>query len=94
MTNSIKYAFPDGKEGVISIFLKERKKEIILNILDNGIGLGSDFDFEANRSFGMTLIDGLVKQLDGNLSITSKNGLNVTIIFSSYTPLESISELE
>lgn len=93
VTNAIKYAFPDGKEGLISIFLKEQEKEIILNIQDNGIGLVSDFDFEANNSFGMTLIDGLVKQLDGNLSITSKNGLDITVTFSSYTPLESISEL-
>lgn len=93
VTNAIKYAFPDGKEGLISIFLKEQEKKIILNIQDNGIGLVPDFDFEANNSFGMTLIDGLVKQLDGNLSITSKNGLDITVTFSSYTPLESISEL-
>lgn len=94
VTNSIKYAFPDGKEGIISISLKEQEQEIMLNIQDNGIGLGQDFDLKANNSFGMTLIDGLVKQLDGNLFITNKNGLDVTVIFNSYTPLESISELD
>lgn len=92
VTNSIKYAFPDGEEGVISIFLKEHQKEITLHITDNGIGLRKDFDFDTNHSFGMQLINGLVRQLDGNLSISSKDGLQVTVVFSSYIPMETIAE--
>jgi two-component sensor histidine kinase len=35
---------------------------------DNGVGIPADFDFENPSTLGLTLIQTLAKQLDGNCS--------------------------
>src|SRR5678809_583935 len=45
ITNSIKYAFPDGRSGVISIFLStDTRGHYLLNISDNGVGMPANYN--------------------------------------------------
>jgi two-component system, sensor histidine kinase PdtaS len=82
ITNSIKYAFPKKNEGVIGIVMKQIANDrLLLSITDNGIGFNPNFSFNGNNSFGMTLIHGLVKQLAGDITITSQPGLQMEITF-------------
>jgi two-component sensor histidine kinase len=64
ITNSLKYAFPNNYEGTprIKVNLKHRHDFLILNIADNGIGLNS----ERKDGLGMTLVNSLSKQLNGD----------------------------
>ncbi len=82
MMNAIKYAFPADRKGIVSINLHPLGDDhVLLNISDNGIGLPADFDVTKHNSLGIKLIQGLAKQLNGNVDIVNDNGLSVIIRF-------------
>jgi two-component sensor histidine kinase len=90
VTNSLKYAFPGGRKGQVSIDLRQSDQPgYLLTIADDGIGLHPDFDLSRTRSLGMNLMRGLSKQLDGSLSIDSANGLTIQVCFRSALPDKS-----
>jgi two-component sensor histidine kinase len=83
ITNSIKYAFPEGRNGVISIVLKSTDTyHYLLKISDNGIGIPSQFKNKKPGSLGLSLITGLSEDLDGSLSIENNNGTAIKISFA------------
>lgn len=68
-TNSLKYAFPDGREGNISVSLHQLSAGTFRLIIgDNGIGFPDNFE-EDQDSFGSELIEALTEQLNGTLVI-------------------------
>lgn len=78
--NSLKHAFPE-EEGIITVEFKCQGDKCNLEISDNGKGLPEDFDIERLSSLGLQLVLGLVKQLDGQLSIESDDGTSFSIEF-------------
>lgn len=82
ITNSIKYAFPNNKNGVINISLKHVKaNNLLLSITDNGIGLPQHFDSINAKSMGMKLMRGLSEDIDGKFVINSNEGTRITVEF-------------
>ena len=81
ISNSIKYAFPDGKEGEISINMELKDNEYTLFVFDNGVGLPEEVDFLKPESLGLQLISALTKQLHGTVDLERKNGTYYTIRF-------------
>lgn len=82
ITNSIKYAFPDNRNGVIRISLSHTEpNHCLLNISDNGIGMPAHFTGKKAGSLGMSLMEGLSEDLEGNFSIESSNGTSIKISF-------------
>jgi two-component sensor histidine kinase len=82
ITNSIKYAFPDHRKGKISITLKKAgENSLVLSISDNGVGIPATVEIGKRKSLGMSLMRGLSKQLGGQLSIESSNGITVSVEF-------------
>jgi two-component system, sensor histidine kinase PdtaS len=82
ITNSIKYALPDGRSGVISVVLLTiTSNEYLLNISDNGIGIPSNVNNKKPGSLGMSLIAGLAEDLEGKVSIENNNGTTIKIVF-------------
>jgi len=81
ISNSLKHAFPNGKRGVITIRLeKAGENEFVFSVSDDGIGFPADLDVKTAKSFGMTLINGLVThQMRGSLEIQRGNGTTVVI---------------
>lgn len=83
VTNAIKYAFPDHKNGVINISLKTNdNKNYVLIIQDNGIGLPDDFDPYNSPSLGIKLMNGLSDDIKGKFQISSENGTKITLEFT------------
>jgi two-component sensor histidine kinase len=71
VTNAVKYAYPEG-EGVIEISAREIEEQLRLEISDQGVGLPDGFDIDQPRtSLGFRVIKGLVRQLQGHLTITT-----------------------
>jgi len=68
ITNAYKHAFVGRQEGEINIHLQEKGYDLKLVFKDNGVGIPADFDFENPSTLGLTLIQTLAKQLDGNCS--------------------------
>jgi len=82
VANSLKYAFPDQRAGVLTIgFRKDGVSRLTLWVADNGIGLPADLDARAANSLGMQLINSLTGQLDGELKIERQNGASFKITF-------------
>lgn len=81
ITNSIKHAFPNNIEGVISISMEKRDlRNCVLTISDNGIGMPSSSN-EESETLGMKLIKGLSGDIDGNLETKANDGYTISINF-------------
>ena len=85
VSNSLKHAFPGGKSGNIFInaTYEKHNNEYWFMIRDNGIGFNNEIDLENSESFGLQLVQTLVKQLDGVLEIVTKGGSEFRIHFKS-----------
>jgi len=83
ITNSIKYAFNDQKQGVIKIWAKIQEDSCVLEVQDNGVGLPADLNPKKTKSLGLRLIDGLVKQIKGTWEFQNIEGANFKIYFNT-----------
>ena len=82
MTNTLKYAFPDGRDGSIWIDLHaEPDQTLILRVADDGIGLPAGLDILKNKSLGLQLVNSLVKQINGTLVVESSSGTAFQVSF-------------
>jgi len=83
VSNSLKHAFPEGKEGEIKIALHLiDEDEFELAVSDNGIGIPEDLDFRNTGSLGLQLVTALVKQLDGEIELNRTEGTEFRIKFA------------
>ncbi|WP_207420187.1 histidine kinase dimerization/phosphoacceptor domain -containing protein [Desertivirga brevis] len=83
VTNCLKYAFPEHKEGVVYLSLIELSRtQYQLTIADNGIGVMDTSDLLPGRSLGMKLMKGLSKQLGGSLTLDNTEGLKINVLFT------------
>jgi PAS domain S-box-containing protein len=82
VSNALKYAFPDGKKGEVSIGLAVNEgKWGILTVRDDGVGLPSTIDFEQSTTLGLQLVNTLSRQLSGSTVVTRDSGTSISITF-------------
>jgi two-component sensor histidine kinase len=82
VTNCIKHAFSAGEPGQIWISIKlTEEKLIVMNIKDDGKGLPKDFDINERNSLGISLMQGLTKQLGGSFAMNGNRGVEIIITF-------------
>lgn len=86
-TNSFKYGF-DGRPGILTVGLSPSSDDkLVLRVADNGVGFAKQ-DANARRGTGMTLIDGLARQLGGQANWSSEAGVRLEVEF----PLDGESQ--
>jgi PAS domain S-box-containing protein len=84
ISNSLKYAFPDGRIGEVVVELTEYSDgKARLVVSDNGVGLRSDIDWSTARSLGLRLVRTLADQLGATLEIKSSAGTSVELTFAT-----------
>ena len=82
VSNSLKYAFPDGKEGEITIALRFTDgDEIDLTVSDNGVSIPDDLDLTNTGSLGLKLVQILTDQIRGRLEVDRSEGTSFRIRF-------------
>lgn len=83
ISNALKYAFPDGRQGEIKVVSERVAHDgIKLMVSDNGVGFPLDFDWRKSDSLGLQLVKGLVEyQLEGGLHLDTSNGVKWEITF-------------
>ena len=81
VTNAMKHAFTGRSSGVIDIRFTENDADCVLSLADNGLGMPPEGYGKKSDSFGMSLIDGLVKQLGGEMEIDATRGTAYTFRF-------------
>lgn len=83
ITNSLKHAFPNGREGVISLSVRRSNThECELVIADNGIGLPADIEPGQGDSMGMQLIPAFVAQLNARYELQRQSGTRYQFWFT------------
>ncbi|AAB84974.1 sensor histidine kinase [Methanothermobacter thermautotrophicus] len=80
VTNSVKYAFPDGT-GSVTVRIRSHDDDVSLVVADDGVGLPEDIEPENTDTLGLSLVSILTEQLDGTLTIRRDHGTEFRISF-------------
>ncbi len=81
ISNSLKYAFPENKSGIIFLNLTEKNKTVCLKIGDNGVGIPKHIDIKNTATLGLQLVDTLVEQINGTLTLNRTTGTKFKLEF-------------
>lgn len=73
ITNAYKHAFNGQNSGKIVINFKNNNQGMLLEIIDNGVGLPNDFDKLDLSSMGLKLINVLSEQIDADYNFERLN---------------------
>ena len=81
ISNSLKYAFPEGRKGKLMVksYLKDNRYNLIVS--DNGIGIPEELNYEKLNSLGLKLIYSLSEQIGAKVKIDTTNGTMFKITF-------------
>ncbi|GIV27536.1 MAG: hypothetical protein KatS3mg027_1350 [Bacteroidia bacterium] len=81
ITNAIKYAFPDNRQGKIEVYFQCNENNCLLVIRDNGVGIDLS-KTKRKDSLGMELIQLLSEQIEAQYSFKVDNGTIFELQFS------------
>lgn len=81
LSNTLKHAFPKGRMGDLNIKFYSKDDHLILIIQDNGIGFPDNLDFRNTESLGLSLVNTLVGQINGEIEIMVDHGTEFRITF-------------
>jgi two-component sensor histidine kinase len=82
ISNSLKYAFPDNRDGIIFVTLRVDKNKVKIEVGDNGIGIPENVDIKNTQTLGLQLVDTLVEQLSGTVKLKRSKGTIFSIEFN------------
>jgi two-component sensor histidine kinase len=85
LSNSFQYAFTPHAEGMIKIKFISTDEEGSYKLLisDNGVGMPTNFEAAEISSLGTSLMQGLSRQLRGELLLNNDNGVSITVEFTN-----------
>lgn len=82
LSNSLKYAFPEGVNGFIEVKLKHNMDgSCTLGVKDNGVGLPEGLDIYKTNSLGMQIVTALCRQLEAELEVNRQGGTEFRVNF-------------
>jgi two-component sensor histidine kinase len=82
ISNSLKYAFPNNRDGIIFVTLRVNNNKVKIEVGDNGVGIPDTIDVKNTQTLGLQLVDTLIEQLNGTLKLIRKNGTIFSIEFN------------
>jgi two-component sensor histidine kinase len=71
VTNAVKHAFPDGRDGEIKVRFGRTGNGWRLSVIDDGVGMSS---VDRKAGLGTGLIESFVAQAGGTLTVTGERG--------------------
>jgi len=82
ISNALKYAFPEGRSGTVSIVLKPAGRGLArLTVSDDGIGFPGPFKPKLLKTMGLRLVMMLAEQIEGRLQLTVRKGTTFRLDF-------------
>ncbi len=81
VSNAVKHAFPDGREGKIRISFQPQKTRATLSVSDDGIGFPDGFNPDKSDTMGFKIMTLFARQLGGEISIDQKDKTRVNLEF-------------
>jgi two-component sensor histidine kinase/PAS domain-containing protein len=86
ISNSLKYAFPEGRTGEVSISVKKEGHTVNVLFHDTGIGIPADLDWRNAPSLGLRLVITLVDQMNGTVELDRSDGTLFTLVLHEKEP--------
>ncbi|NMB78597.1 MAG: PAS domain-containing protein, partial [Methanomicrobiales archaeon] len=80
ISNSLKYAFPEGRKGEIGITVKKEGHTLTVVFQDTGIGIPAGLDWKNTPSLGLRLVNTLVDQMNGTIELDRENGTKFVMV--------------
>lgn len=80
VSNAIRHAFPDGREGTIRITFRTEGDEAFLVVHDDGVGL-REASSAGGDGLGLQLIEGFAAHLGGEAVVTVEDGTCISVRF-------------
>ncbi len=79
--NALKHAFPDNRKGKIEVnILLTPKRELTIQVSDNGVGFPENFNIDKNSRWGLQSVTSLVEhQLNGTIEFKNSQGVQCFI---------------
>ena len=77
ITNALKYAFPEGRSGRITVSLQRTSAGLELHVADDGVGAANEL---SGTSFGSQLINLLTQQLGGKIEQGQEAGYCTRVV--------------
>jgi PAS domain S-box-containing protein len=74
ITNALKHAFPDGRDGVIRVSVQRANGHAELSVTDDGIGLPPGLDITRTQTLGLQVVCTLARQLHGSVAAEVDKG--------------------
>jgi two-component sensor histidine kinase len=69
ISNALKHAFPEGRAGRIEVRGRRSNGSVVLEVRDNGIGVGPAAGSEQSHTLGLNIVRILTRQLRGTFAI-------------------------
>ena len=89
LTNAAKHAFRGRDEGMVRVELKKSAAgKVQLAVEDDGLGLPGEIDFSSGETMGGLLVQTLVRQIHGTLSVSS--GPDGSTFIVEFTPRKAV----
>jgi len=73
LTNALKYAFPDERDGNVTVRFRREGDAFVLEVNDDGVGIATD-RLAVDAGLGQRLIRAMVAQLGGTYTIAPDDG--------------------
>jgi len=90
ISNTLKYAFPDGRKGKISVDIQLDQGKCVLIISDDGVGFPEGLNFNNTETLGLRLVNILVSQINGVITLDKCGGTSFKIEFTKLAYKERI----
>ena len=84
LSNVLKHAFPQTRQGTVQVELSEGAEEVTLAVRDDGVGFPASFDHEAAPSLGIKLVHILAEQIGARCQIEAQSGTRAAIRFARH----------
>jgi len=81
MQNAVDHGFPEGRtEAAVQVRLQRETAHVVVEVVDNGVGLPDDFSIEESRGLGLSIVHALVTgELEGSIEMRSDQGTSVVV---------------
>jgi two-component sensor histidine kinase/DNA-binding NarL/FixJ family response regulator len=87
VSNALKHAFPDGRDGRVNVTLRRLGPErLLLSVRDDGTGLPEGFAWECANSLGLTTIQALARQIRAKVEVRREGGTEFALTFLAPQP--------
>ncbi|MFW6228954.1 MAG: PAS domain S-box protein [Alkalispirochaeta sp.] len=81
VTNAFKHAFPESRDGTITIGLNDRHPGYRVRVIDNGVGFSTSPEPDEGTALGTELMRSLARQIDGELFVETEVNDGCTVTF-------------